>query len=33
MVHDWARIHRAELEDDWVRARDHLPLARIDPLD
>jgi hypothetical protein len=33
MVQDWARIHRAELEDDWVRARDQLPLARIDPLD
>lgn len=33
MVQDWAQIHLVELQDDWLRARDQLPLAPIDPLD
>jgi uncharacterized protein DUF4160 len=32
LVREWASLHRAELEDDWQRARDGLPLERIPPL-
>ena len=32
LVREWAKIHRAELEDDWRRARDNEPLERIPPL-
>jgi hypothetical protein len=32
LVREWANLHRAELEDNWSRARDEKPLAKIDPL-
>jgi len=32
LVREWAKLHRAELEDDWRRARDNEPLERIPPL-
>lgn len=32
LVTEWARLHRDELEDNWRKARDDLPLDRIDPL-
>ena len=32
LVREWAKIHHAELEDDWRRARDNEPLERIPPL-
>ena len=32
LVMEWAELNRAELIDDWVRARDQAPLKRIDPL-
>ena len=28
----WARLHRAELLENWRRARGNMPLHRIDPL-
>jgi hypothetical protein len=31
-VHEWARLHRAELERNWTLARSHHPPASIDPL-
>jgi hypothetical protein len=33
MVIEWASDHRAELKDNWVRAREELPLVDIEPLD
>ena len=30
---EWARLHRAELLDNWRRARRGAPLSRIDPLE
>lgn len=33
MVIEWALAHRAELRDNWNRARAQLPLEQIDPLD
>jgi len=33
MVIEWALAHRAELRDDWDRARQQLPLEEIEPLD
>lgn len=33
LVKEWTRIHEAELMADWERARQHLPLERIAPLD
>jgi hypothetical protein len=33
MVVEWALAHRAELRDNWVRAREQLPLEEIEPLD
>lgn len=32
LVREWAELHRAELEEDWRRARDGQPLERIAPL-
>jgi hypothetical protein len=32
LVHEWAEIHRAELEANWARAEAHLPLDTIEPL-
>ncbi len=32
MVPDWALLHREELDDDWDRARNQLPVLPIDPL-
>jgi hypothetical protein len=32
MVTTWARLHHAELEANWARARDDVPLQPIDPL-
>lgn len=32
LVRQWAEIHRAELEEDWQRAREGLPLNYIEPL-
>ena len=32
LVHEWAELHRAELEANWARAEAHLPLDTIDPL-
>jgi Domain of unknown function (DUF4160) len=32
MVRGWAELHRDELHANWARARDELPLKRIDPL-
>jgi hypothetical protein len=33
MVLEWAALHRAELWDDWERAREGQPLVQIEPLD
>jgi hypothetical protein len=33
MVVEWALDHRAELRDNWARAREQLPLEEIEPLD
>ena len=33
LVLEWASQHHAELENDWIRARQGLPLDRIDPLE
>lgn len=32
LVREWARLHRAELETNWERARCEQPLLTIDPL-
>ncbi|HEV8688440.1 MAG TPA: DUF4160 domain-containing protein [Gaiellaceae bacterium] len=32
LVREWATLHRAELEQDWQRAREGLPLEPIPPL-
>ena len=32
LVLEWAAAHRPELADNWERARQGLPLVRIDPL-
>ena len=32
LVREWTRLHRAELLDNWYRARREEPLARIHPL-
>jgi hypothetical protein len=32
MVTEWAEAHRAELRANWTRAREHLPLQKIEPL-
>jgi hypothetical protein len=32
LVLEWAALHRAALEENWQRARDGLPLERIEPL-
>lgn len=32
LVAEWATAHRAELRDNWDRARRHQPLERIEPL-
>ena len=32
LVREWAESHRAELEENWIRARDNLPLNWIEPL-
>jgi Domain of unknown function (DUF4160) len=32
LVHEWADLHRAELEANWNAARARVPLATIDPL-
>jgi len=32
LVVEWALAHRTELRENWSRARDHLPLAPIEPL-
>jgi hypothetical protein len=33
LVIEWADMHRAELMDNWQRARRHEPLQRIEPLE
>ena len=33
MVIEWALAHRAELRTNWERAREQLPLEKIEPLD
>lgn len=33
MVVEWARAHREDLLKDWDRARDGVPLLKIDPLE
>ncbi|HEC83652.1 MAG: DUF4160 domain-containing protein [Candidatus Parabeggiatoa sp. nov. 2] len=33
LVLEWASLHRAELRDNWERARQGLPLQKIDSLD
>lgn len=33
MVLEWLQLHRAELLEDWTRARDGLPLEPIAPLE
>lgn len=33
LVMEWAAMHQAELRANWQRARDHLPLLPIEPLD
>ena len=33
LVYEWAAMHQQELLEDWQRARAHLPLHRIAPLD
>jgi hypothetical protein len=32
LVTEWAVVHQIELCDNWVRAREHQPLAAIEPL-
>ncbi len=32
LVIEWARLHQAELRENWDRARRHQPLEPIDPL-
>ena len=32
LVLEWATIHQQELLNDWHRAQDHQPLAKIEPL-
>jgi len=32
LVHEWAALHCGELEENWLRARDELPLEPIAPL-
>ena len=32
LVLEWAAAHRTELSDNWVKARDGLPLQPIEPL-
>ncbi|HYN42823.1 MAG TPA: DUF4160 domain-containing protein [Thermoanaerobaculia bacterium] len=32
LVKEWADLHRPELEEDWQRAREGLPLNYIEPL-
>jgi hypothetical protein len=32
LVCEWGEIHRAELQDNWIKARAHQPLDTIDPL-
>jgi Domain of unknown function (DUF4160) len=32
LVVEWATVHRAELRDNWVRARSHQQLEPIEPL-
>src|SRR5919109_956515 len=32
LVREWAELHRAELEENWRRAREGQPLERIGPL-
>lgn len=32
LVRDWARIHGGELDSNWQKARDRMPLDTIEPL-
>jgi Domain of unknown function (DUF4160) len=32
LVAEWARMHQVELRENWKRARNHQPLAPIEPL-
>ena len=32
LIQDWAPLHQDELMANWERARNHQPLAKIDPL-
>lgn len=32
LVMEWAILHRAELLDDWYKAREEMPLHKIEPL-
>ena len=33
LVVEWTTLHRAELRDNWIKAREAMVLERIDPLD
>jgi Domain of unknown function (DUF4160) len=33
LVREWAEVRYPALEDNWIRAREHLPMRPIDPLD
>ena len=33
LVREWAATHQHELQDDWLRAREHRPLLPIEPLE
>jgi len=33
LVIEWALLRRAELRENWIRARDQLPLQGLEPLD
>jgi hypothetical protein len=32
LVREWGELHRAELEANWIKARDQVPLDTIEPL-
>lgn len=32
LVHDWAALHRAELEENWLRCEQRVPLEPVEPL-
>jgi hypothetical protein len=32
LIRDWGELHRVELEQNWIKARDQVPLDMIEPL-